>query len=745
MKQRTLVVLGGAAVLSVASALLLSPSSRVEAVPGAGALAFDGLGARLGSAARIEIGRPGGRLALERRGDAWVAVDTAGYPVRPERVRELLAGLAGMRLVEPRTADPALHGRLGVDDPSKPGGTGILLRVQDGTGAPLAELVVGRVRAAAASAEATPPEGTYVRRPAEARSWLADGRLPIDADPRLWIDRTVVDLPAARVRQAEVRRAGQPELVLAREETLEAKLALAAPAGVAARDETALDEVAHALEAVAFLDVRGDGAKPGEPVGETRFALSDGVSVVATGTRDGDTLWLRLRAEKSGPSGDAEAAGLNARWRGWSYKVSAAKETSLFPRFVDLGAPEPAPRVPVASVASPATDAANSPIQPAAATAQAGSASPSPTAKSTAAPAASLSNAAHAALPASPAAVGPSASPSTPATASPPSSPTAAASAAFPAAPAAAALRASAATPIAAARAASPSTPAAAANAGSPSIPSAAALAAPPAGKAPAAPSGPSRGPNAGPTAGSVALTPATTASAAATPASPSPGATSTTAIAAPVSPSPPQVPSASSSPAASAAATPTSASSPGPAAAPNTTAATPAAAAIPAAEAQAAPSVAASPVPAAPASPTAPTSPTALAAPPVGFSDSSAAAAGAQAAGPAHAAGAVSAARGPLGTPIRPSSDAPPQAAAVLPEALPPEAPGAAVSAGPTAASVAAPAASPALIPAAAVRPAVPNAAAAEPAPVADRGTGRSRANPARESSPPAASAQPR
>ena len=51
----------------------------------------------------------------------------------------------------------------------------------------------------------------------------------------------VANIAAARVRQVEVRRAKQQELVLAREETLEAKLALAAPNGVDARDAAALD------------------------------------------------------------------------------------------------------------------------------------------------------------------------------------------------------------------------------------------------------------------------------------------------------------------------------------------------------------------------------------------------------------------------------------------------------------------------------------------------------------------------
>ena len=74
MKQRTLVILGGAAALSIVSALVLSPGNPVPP-SGAGKLAFEGLASRLQKATRIEIGKHDGKLVLERRGDAWVVAD----------------------------------------------------------------------------------------------------------------------------------------------------------------------------------------------------------------------------------------------------------------------------------------------------------------------------------------------------------------------------------------------------------------------------------------------------------------------------------------------------------------------------------------------------------------------------------------------------------------------------------------------------------------------------------------------
>ena len=54
-----------------------------------------------------------------------------GYPVRQDKVRELLVGLTELRLTEPRTANPDMLDRLGLDDPTREGSTATLLRVPD--------------------------------------------------------------------------------------------------------------------------------------------------------------------------------------------------------------------------------------------------------------------------------------------------------------------------------------------------------------------------------------------------------------------------------------------------------------------------------------------------------------------------------------------------------------------------------------------------------------------------------------
>ena len=103
-----------------------------------GTLMFPGLTARLGDAARIEITHQGSTIALVRLGDKpgspWGLVQRDRYPVQTTKLRAMLTALTELRLVEPRTTDPALFGRLGLADAEQKDSTADLLRMlrQDG-------------------------------------------------------------------------------------------------------------------------------------------------------------------------------------------------------------------------------------------------------------------------------------------------------------------------------------------------------------------------------------------------------------------------------------------------------------------------------------------------------------------------------------------------------------------------------------------------------------------------------------
>ncbi len=140
----------------------------------AGRLMFPGLANRLQDAAEVDIAHQGKTLVIRRHGDVWGLADRGGYPVEAEKLRGMLTALTELRLVEPRTADPAAYAKLGLQDPNAPDSTADLLRVLDAAGKPIAELIVGHRRVLTAGNV----PGRGVRPPPRRSAGLAGGRQP---------------------------------------------------------------------------------------------------------------------------------------------------------------------------------------------------------------------------------------------------------------------------------------------------------------------------------------------------------------------------------------------------------------------------------------------------------------------------------------------------------------------------------------------------------------------------------------
>ena len=299
-----------------------------------GALMFPGLVQRLQDAAKIEITSKGHTLALDRDDGEWGVAERGDYPANPQKVRALLTGLTELRLDEPRTADPAFFSRLGLDDPNKPDASGDLVRVLDKAGKTIAAVIVGhsRVRSGGTQGGAS-RETVFVRAPEQDQTWLAEGRIDVDANPQSWLQRDVMNFPPDKIARVEVAASEPPRLVFVGKE---GKLTLAEPAEHPPLDDLKVEEVGRALQDATFEDVRRAGSAPsGQLLGNGTFEIAGGPSITATVTKGGDAYWVSFKVEGK----DAEA--LQHRVQGWDYKIDSWKAGNMVPTLAALKAPTP--------------------------------------------------------------------------------------------------------------------------------------------------------------------------------------------------------------------------------------------------------------------------------------------------------------------------------------------------------------------------------------------------------------------
>ena len=351
MRARTAIILAAIAVIVLGAGWYFSrpPVSVSESATEArGQLAFPGLAPKLASAARVEITAKGQTLAIAKQGELWGLPDRGNYPVQQDRLRELLTGLTELRITEPRTADPSLWERLGVGDPMSATSTANLVKVLDAGGQPLAQLIVGHRRV---RTQGNVPESIYVRRPGENQSWLAEGRLPVDADPALWLDRDIANIDNKLVASVAVHR-GDGTLEFGRDGDKEV---LKSPADHPKLDDYRVQDVFRSLETLTLTDVKPVAQEPGEKIGTATITLADGSVVDVTvfavakpNAKDAPDIWTQYAVH-----GDSDTAKkLAARVSGWAYQVGSWKEKAFVPELADLKAEETTP--PASATPAPA-------------------------------------------------------------------------------------------------------------------------------------------------------------------------------------------------------------------------------------------------------------------------------------------------------------------------------------------------------------------------------------------------------
>jgi len=327
MSPRTLLILAVAAVIALGggwyfgAATVPAEQRSVEA----GKLMFPDLVGKLKDAARIEVVHQDKVLGITRKGDRWGLDDRGGYPVQDTKLRGMLTALTELRLTEPRTADPAQFSRLGVEDAEGKDANANRLKVLDGAGKPVVDVIVGHRRV---RTQGNVPEQVYVRRPGDNQVWLAEGNLQVDYDVQLWFDRDVMNIDHKKITKVTVTH-GDQTLLFAPDGD---KLVLTDPAEHPKLEDYKVEDVARALEFLTFQDVQPADKPAGEAVGQGVFSTTDGQTITAAVFRGDKDIWVKFTV-----AGDDKLA---AKLAGWSYQLGSWKEKALVPTLDDLKAPE---------------------------------------------------------------------------------------------------------------------------------------------------------------------------------------------------------------------------------------------------------------------------------------------------------------------------------------------------------------------------------------------------------------------
>jgi hypothetical protein len=388
MKAGTLLVLALGAGGILAGAVWLSGARSAAVAPAQGQILVPGLLDRVNEAGSITITGPGNagpRVTELRRGDdgTWaLLLDNAEqgprFPIRGDKVRETLIALAEARIAEEKTSNPANYARLGVQDvdlkaQGAEGTPGVPFQsrsivVRDGKGAEMASIIVGMQATQVGGAEraGSGRAGTFVRRTGQPAALLVEvergfgpGGLIVDVDPSVWLAREIANIDRERIASVHIRRSDtDPEaLRAARPDENTPALTLDVPEGKKPKGEGALSPLLSLFTFLTLDDVRP--AKGDLPAGEivtTTGRTFDGLTLTVRQAKVDGAWWARVEASfedpgaapapendvkarparKSAEEVRREAEKINARAKGWEFKLPEFKGNQLATRLSDM-------------------------------------------------------------------------------------------------------------------------------------------------------------------------------------------------------------------------------------------------------------------------------------------------------------------------------------------------------------------------------------------------------------------------
>lgn len=335
MKAGTFVILAVAAVASSTAAIgIYSSSNQWGHGRITGAKMLPVLATGTAQVASIAIGQGGNTLTLESKDGRWSLRERSGYPADLEKIRGLLVKLSQAELVEAKTRRPDRYAMLELEDHAAMDAKSRLVRLLDGNGAMIADVVIGKRRW---DAFGSGKGGTYVRMAGDPQTWLASTEFDVAADVKAWIKPNVFEIESAKISRLTIEIAGEEPLSIERSGSADSKASFVGlPEDKKLKDASAADSVLRAASTIEADDVRKIEAMPlADSLSTVSFSSSEGLAVTIRLRKYGHATWISLTVSGNGDAKSAAAA-INTRTGGWEFRVPSTKADALLKRRSDL-------------------------------------------------------------------------------------------------------------------------------------------------------------------------------------------------------------------------------------------------------------------------------------------------------------------------------------------------------------------------------------------------------------------------
>ncbi|WP_447963863.1 DUF4340 domain-containing protein [Nitrospira sp. Ecomares 2.1] len=281
MKAKTLGILAAITIVGIVVAVFVNqePASQL---PGSGELLFPSLLSVVNNVGEVVVETKDQTVTLVREEKTWRVKEKAGYRADVEKVKQTLIGLAELRILEPKTKNPELYDRLGLQDKEQEDSLSTTVTLKTANNPEAAVVILGNQRPAKGNPRMSE---IYVRKPEDPQTWLTIGNLPLEKVSGEWLDTEITALTTKRVHRVTVTHPDGETLLVLKEKPDDLDFQLdSVPAGSKVASQFNVNNVVGTLVQLPLEDVKKEE--------EVNFQNHTGVAVVLE-TFDG----LRLHVQ----------------------------------------------------------------------------------------------------------------------------------------------------------------------------------------------------------------------------------------------------------------------------------------------------------------------------------------------------------------------------------------------------------------------------------------------------------------
>ena len=295
MNAKTLSILAGLTVLVVVAAVFLG-QERHNTFPQSGELLFPKLMDKINDINEILIESNTDKTTLARHESGWGVKEKEGYPADLEKVKRTLIGMAELRIREPKTKNPELYEKLGLQGKDADESTSTLVTLKSEDSTESTSLVIGQQRP---DKSAPSLSEIFVRKPENPQSWLVVGKLPLESILTEWLDKEIVDIESTRIQRVNVTHPGGEVLSLQKTKPDDLDFQIGdLPKGYKISSQFNVNNVASTLAKLTLDNVKKNKVVDFEKKSGVNAILEtfDGLQLTVQTTKDGEAMYAKISA-----------------------------------------------------------------------------------------------------------------------------------------------------------------------------------------------------------------------------------------------------------------------------------------------------------------------------------------------------------------------------------------------------------------------------------------------------------------